>query len=46
MLLEVAGERPGADLLQAPRTVPLRWPWWVLPSRAVPMLVEGFLFAG
>ena len=23
MLFEVAGERPGADLLQAPRTVPL-----------------------
>ena len=23
MLFEVAGERPGADLLEAPRTVPL-----------------------
>ena len=41
MLFEVAGERPGADLMEAPRTVPLslalvgspsrRWQrqWWV-----------------
>jgi len=33
MLFQVAGERPGADLMEAPRTVRRRWPSWGSPSR-------------
>ncbi len=33
MLSGVAGERPGAGLMQAPRAVPLPWPWRGSPSR-------------
>jgi hypothetical protein len=36
MLFEVAGERPGADLMEAPRTVPLPLALVGIPSRPWP----------
>jgi hypothetical protein len=38
MLFEVAGERPGADLMEAPRTVPL---WLALVGITVAALAEA-----
>ena len=36
MLFQVAVERPGADLMEAPRPFRCRWPWWGSPSRPWP----------